>query len=587
MRNKGQTMSSQQCLTPIVATALAAIFPWLVALPAQASGPLQGNPVDAIPDLQRPARPQPAPQVVPPTPEQEAVLARLRQRIVPRNFDVVGSTAIPFERISAILSPLAGKETTVAELVQHVNRITALYQQEGYPLSFALLQDQTFQDGLVAVTVVEGHVQDVRIEGDIGQAQHRLMALAAPLQAERPLTRATLERVLNLMRAVPGVRLEVKLDMPKRADGRTDMVLLASHRPVGISAGVADLGTGMQGLVNLTANSLSPLGEQVKLTAAVPVNAQDVRYLAGTVTVPIGSNGLALEVDGHHYRSEPRDHALYAQGWDRTVANDRIGAGVSYPLILDNRRLLSISLGVYATRSKDQYLCEQCPVAGGGTYNNAWIRQETRLRVARLGLRYRDASQTQSRDITLGIHKGFDAAGASKGLLRNFAPDLMPSYALSFTRVTLNLKQTLSLPAQFGLALSASGQYSSNVLPSAEQIGFGAWRHALGYPQGDMGGDKGYGVSLEVNRRFNTQWQYLSSIQPYLVLDHARAWYNDATQRPLNGRKLASAAFGLRLTDDRRYLIDVNVAKPIGDAPLNSRRKLRFNANYTMFYDGL
>src|SRR5690606_29902382 len=155
---------------------------------AHANGPLLGNPVDQIPKM-APSQPQPPSMTLSvPDPQQAAVLNRLQQRITPKHFDVQGSTAIPFSQITEILTPLSGQEMTVGQLIQHVNRITALYQQAGFPLSFALLQDQDFAQGRVIVTVVEGHIKALRIEGN---AVGRLHALAEPLLNEKPLTRPT------------------------------------------------------------------------------------------------------------------------------------------------------------------------------------------------------------------------------------------------------------------------------------------------------------------------------------------------------------------------------------------------------------
>ena len=210
---------------------------------AHADGPLRGNPVDSMPQIERPpGATQPPPVVQTATPEQLALQARLAQRIVPRHFDVTGVHAMPFEEVSALLEPLSGKEISLGELVQQVDKITQLYRDRGYPLSFALVQNQTFANGLVVVTVVEGYIGTVRIEGDIGNAQDRLESLAEPLKAEKPLKQATLERVLNLMRTVPGVKFTPALDLPRRADGATELLLTASRQPVSLTGGVADLG---------------------------------------------------------------------------------------------------------------------------------------------------------------------------------------------------------------------------------------------------------------------------------------------------------------------------------------------------------
>jgi hemolysin activation/secretion protein len=505
-----------------------------------------------------------------------ALRARLAQRIVPRNFDVTGVRAIPFEEVSALLSPLAGKEISLGELVQQVDKITQLYRDKGYPLSFALVQNQAFANGLVVVTVVEGFIGSVRIEGDIGNALDRLETLAGPLKEERPLRQATLERQLNLMRTVPGVKFTPSLDLPRRADGATELVLAASRQPVGLTGGIADLGTGMQPLVNLAANSLTPLGEQVKLTASVPFNTDDVKYVSGEIRVPIGADGLSVKVDGYHYDARPEDDAIEYLGFERRVKNDRIGIGVSYPFLLNNTRSLTGTLGVYAANSKDRY---------DSRSTDRWLQQDARVRAASAELRYIQLSESQATDVALSVAKGFDAAGAKKDISTNYGYSAKPILDLDFTRYNLNAKQTFALPAQFGLTFSGAGQYSSDILPSSEQVSYGSWRYAMGYPQGEQSGDKGIGVSAEINRRFGTGWEYLSGVQPYALVDYARTWYNNKSLQALNQRHLSSVALGIRFTDDKYYLFDFNVAKPVGSATIDNNRDLRFNANYSLYYD--
>lgn len=549
--------------------------------PAWADGPLRGNPMDSLPVIETPGvKPGPSPRLQPPVQDaaQAALRARMQQHITPTHFNVAGNTIIPITQIAPILEPLAGKSVTIAQLTQEVARITALYQAAGYPLSFALLQNQSFAGGLVEVSIVEGHIKALRIEGEVGRAADRLQALAQPLIAEKPLTRARLERTLNLMRQVPGVRFVPRLDMPKYADGGTELVLQAEHRPLSLSGGLSDMGSGIQGIVTATANSLTPLGEQIRLTAAVPIRDRDVRYIAGKVSVPVGADGLEVELDGYHYEAHPEDRAIQALGFDRRVVNERLGLGVRYPFLLDNERSLTGEAGVYMAQSIDEYQRDQ---------DNAWQRQRTQLRVVRMGLRYKEAGARQSREVAFNIYKGLDALGASKDLSSNFAELGVPRQALDFTRFTLDLKQSIKLPAEFGITLSGTGQYSKDILPTLEQVSFGAWRYGLGYPQGELGGDKGYGVSLELNRRFKPGWRWLTEVQPYVMLDHARAWYNADGAYPDRSRSLTSAALGVRVSDSRRYIFDINVARPLGDPPLgDDERGYRINANYSLLYDG-
>lgn len=561
---------------PVLRSLLVSLSLALGIPPVWADGPLRGNPVGALPQIERPPAAAP-PTPVAPTPEQQAVAARLAQHIVPRHFDVSGVKTIPFEEVSAFLTPLAGKDITVAQLVAEVDKITVLYRERGYPLSFALVQNQDFANGLVVVTVVEGYIENVRIDGDIGNARQRLESLAQPLLQEKPLKQATLERVLNLMRTVPGVSFTPALELPKRANGATELSLEATRKKFTGNGGIADMGTGMQPIVNVGANSLTPLGEQVRLTASIPLNTDDVKYFAGEVRVPVGNDGWSVKVDGYHYQARPQDDAVQYLGFDRKVTTDRIGVGVSYPILLNNRRSLTGTLGMYATNSQDRY---------DQRHTDNWLREDSRVRAATAELRYLDVLPERSTDATLSVSKGFDSMGARAKVTSNYGYEATPPTDLDFTRWNLSVRQAFTLPAQFGLVLSGAGQYSSDILPTSEQVSFGSWRYGMGYPQGEISGDKGLGLSAEINRRFNIGYQYLRALQPYVMVDYARSWYNNPALKPVNPKHLSSVALGFRITDDKYYLFDFNIAKPVGAATVNDRdRDVRFNANYSLFYD--
>jgi hemolysin activation/secretion protein len=564
----------------------AGVLGGLLTSPARADGPLRGNPVDSIPALPNPTEHQPlAPALVPGDAQaqrQQALAARLNQIITPRHFNVSGNTAIALTDIAPLLSPLVGKPITVRQLTQEVDKITQLYQSQGYLLSFALLQNQDFANDAVAVTVVEGYVSQVDFQGQAGPAQSRLQSLAQPLLQQKPLTRAVLERVLNLMRMVPGVKVQPELSLPKHVGGNTPLTLHVERRAVKGEGGVADLGSGLQPLVGITTGSLTPLGEQVRITGSVPIGSHDVQYVSGQVTVPIAHNGLAVVVDGYHYEAHPDDSALSQLGLDRRVVNERVGVGLRYPLLLNNQRSLTVEGGIYASRSLDEYHRDS---------DNLWFNQQTDLRVLRAGFTYKDTTEKQSRSISVNVYHGLDGLGAKKSYETNVggSPQVLDFPGkLDFTRYTLDATQSLALPHAFGLTLSGFGQYSLDMLPSTEQTSFGAWRYGLGYSQGVLAGDKGYGVSLEFNRKFQTGWKWVSQVQPYLKVDHARAWYNNAVDRfgidPRNP-KLSSAAIGARITDNRYYVIDFNVAQPIGDLPVNQSRGVRANATYSLLYN--
>ncbi len=535
-----------------------------------ADAPLLGDPQQTLPpnEAPRPATPVLTPPAAPPA--QAEVAGILARQIVPQYFDVTGVSAVPFEDVVRVLEPLAGQAITVRELAERVNGITALYQRLGYPISFALLQNQSFADGLVQVTVVEGYVADVRIQGDAGTAEARLRQLAAHIQNERPLQRATLERYLNLMRGIPGLTVRPDMALPQRADGATALVLNVTRQAISIEGGLSDLGLGYQGMVSVSANSLTPLGERVQLTTTVPIGSADVEYYRGAVDVPLNSHGLQLRLDAYKYRSSPEDAQLQALSIRRDVRNERASAIVSYPLILENQRALMLSGGFYATRSVDRYTL----------FDDT--RSETRhtdLRALQAGVRYATSTARQSRSVDVNVHQGLDSLGARQGATTD--------HDLDFTRITASASQVFALTDKVGLTLAAAGQYSGDDLANSERIGFGAWRFGMGYPAGEIAGDSGWGAAVETSYLHTLNHRWLATAQPYLRVDTARVYENNRQALPLaDDRRLASVGIGVRLSDKRFYTLDLNVARPVGDRPPNdSGRGLRFNANYSMRYD--
>lgn len=549
-------------------------FAVLVTLMSGAAGaadsPGLGNPLDALPPPP-PSAPAPSPVVVPRTPSSDAAQATLARRLTPVNFDVTGVTAIDFAQVVAVLEPLAGKEISVADLIQAADRITELYRAAGFALSFALIQNQDFRDGLVRVTVVEGYVGSTRVNGDVGPAIAKINDYAGRIEADRPLRRETLERYLNLLATIPGMKLRPELTLPRRADGATELVLNVEHKAFRFDAGISNLSTGTHGILTATASSLTPLGEQVQLMAAVPRGGDDLQYYAGNVTVPIGSDGMTVRAEAFSYEAQPRNDVLRAQNIERNVENQRVGLSVSYPFILANQQALTGTVGIYAASNRDRFTSQ---------ISGASAELSNHIRVVRGELTYAEAGPLQSRRVVAGINQGIDALNARQNEFGG-----VRRYDLDFTRFTLSAVQTLALPHQFGVSLSALGQYSADSLPTSEQATFGGQRFARGYPAGEMAGDKGIGVSAEVNRRFMTGLTYLQSVQPYVVADYARASLNDK-RFTLTNDSLASVALGLRISDQKRYAFDVNLARPVGDRPINANgRPLRFNANYSFQFE--
>nr|WP_321815858.1 MULTISPECIES: POTRA domain-containing protein [unclassified Paraburkholderia] len=537
--------------------------------PASGGNPAAGNPLDALPQINAPQKaPNVTVQVEQQTPQLQQLLAT---HITPTTFKVEGVKSIPFDEVAKRFAPLANHDITIGQLIETANGVTKLYQERGYALSFAFVPAQDFAGGVVRITVVEGYVSAVKVTGKPGKLEDKMRAIAAHIVDDRPLRTATFQRYINVLGLLPGLKVKANVPPPTSTDGATTLELDATQKPYDISTGIDFNHPGVQGLLTLTENGLTPFGEQLSVSALLPKGRDNVTYLAAHASVPIASNGLVAKVDASHYRGNPTDNPGLPNYVERTVISDKITGSLSYPLLLSNTRSVVGTVSAYATHDEDRY---------HNTVNGLQYGLTSQVRVIQLQADYTDVQTGQVRKASIGVAKAFNILGASKSADTNIPGLALQNPAsLNFVRTNASFSQTNEWPMGFGTTVAANGQYSPVSLPTSEQISFGAQRFAAGYQPGEASGDSGWAYSLELNRPLKIGSVWLQTITPYVSFDMARVYLHAGTPSP---SRLSSAAIGFRLTDGRYYSVDLSVAKALADAPVESpSRSPRFNATFS------
>ncbi|GAC1376104.1 MAG: POTRA domain-containing protein [Aquirhabdus sp.] len=494
----------------------------------------------------------------------------LNSHLVVSGFKIDGVKTLPYEQVFAQFSGFVNRDTTVAELLTAANSVTQMYHDHGYPLSFAFVPAQTFENNVVTITVVEGYVKAVQIVGDHTNDSKYLQKITAQLKQERPLRQETFEHVAAILSMQPGIRIDASAPPPTTIGGGTDLVLTVKRHPVSVGVGIQSLQSGVRGLITVSSNGLTPMGERLTVSTLQPSGDWHEKYYLINYTQPMGVNGMLLKLDASNYTARPKNDTLLNLQYQSTyqTKSSHVGAALSYPLILDNTHNLTITGGMYGTVDAQTYT-RSIPISPMTT------KLSTNTRVASAEVSYLTSKQNsdrrqETRQIIFGLYHGMSGLGASK---ENTNADL------DFTREILQLAFSKQLPKGFGTTFAAKGQYSSNTLPSSEAISFGGQLFGSGYPVGDIAGDKGWGVSAELNHLYPINSSYIKNLQPYLLIDHAQVYLNSGR---LTDNNLASVALGTRLSDSKHYSFDISLAKPIGDKPINSdSRSPRINVSYT------
>ncbi|AIC17847.1 potassium ABC transporter ATPase [Pseudomonas chlororaphis] len=523
---------------------------------------IRNLPVPNLPaDAYRPTTP--APKLAPPT-EPQAQPLMMGTTVNVSTVQIEGGTLYPLNELAEIYKPLIGHESTLAQLIEATREITRRYQQDGYLLSYAFLPQQNFDQGTVRVVLVEGYIKDYQLQGDIGPVSAYLDKLVAKLKAERPLTRKTFEHYTTLMSRIPGVTLQAQVPPPGTTDGAAYLIAQASRKPFTSSLSTTDDNrNGLQALLAVSSNSQTAMGEQVTLSGLFPPGDDHEHYYRLDYNQFLNDEGTQLSLYGSRYRADPGTNVQLDNGLELKPhrENDRYSIGLSHPVIASPNELLILGSRLYAVNDKTRYQVVGYPQS---------VELKTNVRALAFEGDWRKANARQLRILSAGVYQGLDALGAKTN------DDL---YDLDFFRVRLSGVQSDKFFDNWQGVLSAALYWSRDNLPDSERAVFGGQNFGRGYPDDQASGDKGWGAAYEVNYSFNREDRWLRILQPYVVLDRSRTWFNEL---PVKGNNLSSAAVGLRFGDAKYYNISLEAAKPMSDEALDTHnRRPRYTLSFS------
>lgn len=462
-----------------------------------------------------------------------------------------GGTVYLLSDLREHYEPLVGHQVTLDELMAVTARLTERYRRDGYLLSRAYLPPQDFADGRIRVILEEGYISETQVQGDIGPAAEYLEQLLDKLKAERPLTRESFERYTGLIGRMPGVSVEADL-LP--TDGRDDamrLVLRATRKPIGATLTLADGSReSAQALVEVESHAQTRFAEQLSARALLPPGDDEAHYYRLDYRQYLDAEGSRLLLSASRFRSEPRTYVPLDDGrnlrqrWD----SERLAIGISQTLIAQPDEWLDVFGHFYTTADHvDVRTGEPAQQDDSDTY----------VRAVSFEGDWRKVEGDRLRLVSAGVHQGLDYFGARSDSARD----------VDFLRLRLAALQRDPLARDWQGVVCGALYWSGNDLPDSERVLFGGQHFGRGYPADQASGDKGWGLAYELNYSFHRENTWTRLLQPYLVLDAARAWSNG---RDLDRARLASAALGLRIGDGRFYNLALELAQPLADVAQDS-----------------
>lgn len=559
---------------PRIAILAAAVCLWAPSI-AQAAGtsiPSTANPgrIDdrlSSPNLEAPAAPA-APVLQTPTVTSEIPPGADKIHFNFKGVQLEGASVFTEADLHPLYQDLIGKDVTLATMIGVADKITAKYRNAGYILSRAVVPEQTVDNGIVRIQVIEGFISKVNLNGAFKNSGE-LQAYASHIEDIRPITAHDLERYLLMANDIPGFTVKGVLQRSPTVPGGAELTLMTQRQLVSADASVDNRGSKFLGPdeINLSSslNDAMGLGEQIGAAYTTTANGE-LNYYAANGSIGLDSEGTRLSVIGSDTQTKP---GFTLKPLDTKGFSDLLGFEFSHPFIRTREENLQGLLRFDGQDVKDSQL--------GSTISSDKIRS------ARLGENYQVADTWDGVNTVNGLYsEGFHILGASG------SGDPLLSRAdgrSDYHKFNLDLQRIQSITPDLNLVLASSGQYAFDDLLTAEQFGVGGPNFGRGYDESEITGDSGIAGKAELQYNYHVGTSYLDTLQPYTFFDTGEVSDRSVLPGEKKVQSLSSTGVGVRLRLTDNFSGQLEIAQPLTkDVATENNKDPRYFFGITAHY---
>ncbi len=208
-------------------------------------------------------------------------------------FRVTGATVFTELQLLEVLGP-AGRELTLAQVQERVDRLTNFYKHSGYVVARALVPAQDVRDGIVEIQVLEGRYGLIDIRNATDLREQRIRDLLGEIKEGALIYGPTLEERILLVSDLAGIKPKATLE-PGQATGLSDLILeIGAGQVTEFSLTADNAGNRFTGKNRLSGVFVwnSPAGIGDRLSASAITSGDGLLSMRVAYDVPVGSSGL-------------------------------------------------------------------------------------------------------------------------------------------------------------------------------------------------------------------------------------------------------------------------------------------------------
>jgi hemolysin activation/secretion protein len=383
-----------------------------------------------------------------------------------RAFDIDESKILTQAEINDLVAPYVNKVLQPQDIKQLIDSINEVYREKGYITAKAFLPPQTIEDGLVKITLVEGHVGEITMTDNKFTRNSYIMSRLHQKQGDL-LELGKLEKDIKKFNRLHNVKLRANLS-PGAELGTTNVEIVADDpNPYHLTPSFDNLGRKSIGLLRggVLFNTDSMFGYRDQLFAGY-TRAADTDLVIAGYNVPVGPWGTRLGTN-FSYSNVAIDNGAF-KNLNLTGNAFNYSGYLSHPFYVSERALIT---GDLSGNFRDST-----------TYVNDVKLFKTQVRSLEGGvnLQYRDRYGAWI--LRHAFTGGFSILGGQQ----------------DFFKYQGNVMRVQHLGHGFLAILRAATQLSPQNLPPIEQFQLGGANTVRGYNEGVLLGDNGYFVSAEL-----------------------------------------------------------------------------------------
>jgi hemolysin activation/secretion protein len=452
-----------------------------------------------------------------------------------------GSTAVRDAAFRPAYAEFLGKPLPVSTICTIRDRAARILFDTGV-LARVEIPEQRISDGALVLDVVEAHVVNVRVRGDIGPAQAAVEKFVEKLRGMTPFDMRKAQRYLLLASDVPGVRVRAAIKPSVNPDrGAVDIDVTVTRDGVDVLANVQNMGSKVVGrwggLARADFLSFSPYGESTSLVAFHTLDSNEQAVIQVVESARIGGDGLVARAAAVYGVGHPGDTLKPLGIKSESVVGN---LELSYPVIRMRRENLNVAGGFDVVDQKTTVI---------GTHDRlqvVYVRADGDLRTEVLGL-------PVQMNGALSLRKGLSANTANQSRV-GAAPDAWVVKASADFETLLTRDITGAVKVQ--------AQYADEALAPYEQMSLGNLSVGRGYDPAVLLGDKGAAALFELHY---APFQLHPKVQasPYVFFDVGHVSNNASVTG--DGRTLRSVGAGAVFRIAGRANLEVTYAYPLDE----------------------